>query len=140
MDCSLHTYIHTCLLDSLNVMRHTGICSVHFEGDPGLTKPNPVNSIFAFPRHPQRKLRKVDIESRERETPQTSKNKMFTSRKRQDVKPELMDHVQFPGPVLLERVGIRNSFTFRFQLGRNIRLVSLFVSGFDGKFMSFYGH
>ena len=46
-------------LDSWNVMRHTGIlcwiCSVHFEGGPGLTKLNPVNSTFAFPQHLQGK-------------------------------------------------------------------------------------
>jgi len=40
-----------CRLDSLNVTRHTRICSVHFEGGLGPTKLNPVPSIFAFPQH-----------------------------------------------------------------------------------------
>ena len=38
-------------LDSLNVTRHTRICSVHFEGGLGLTKSNPAPSIFAFLQH-----------------------------------------------------------------------------------------
>ena len=44
-------WISACHLDSLTVMRHTRICSVHFEGGLGLTKFNPVPSIFAFPQH-----------------------------------------------------------------------------------------
>ena len=45
----------SCRLNSLNVMRHTGTCSVHFEGDPGRTKLETVSSIFALPQYLQRK-------------------------------------------------------------------------------------
>ena len=92
-------WIEACRLDSLNVTRHTRICSVHFEGGLGPTKLNPVSSIFAFPEHLQRRLPKsrTDPEERRRkqrkETPQSSKNKLFTNRTKQDeIKPELMDH------------------------------------------------
>lgn len=85
-------WIAACRLDSLNVTRHTRICSVHFEGGLGPTKLNLVPSIFAFPQH----LRADPEERRRRqrkETPQPSKNKLFTNRKKQDeIKPEQMDH------------------------------------------------
>ena len=86
-------------MDSLNVTRHTRICSIHFEGGLGPTKLNPFPSIFAFPQHLQRKLVKSRADPAERrrrqrkETPQPSKNKLFTNRKKQDeMKPEQMDH------------------------------------------------
>ena len=92
-------WIAACRLDSLNVTRHTRICSVHFEGGLGPTKLNPVPSIFAFPQHLQRKPLKSRTDPEERrgkqqkETPQTSKkNKLFTTRRKQGVKPEQMDH------------------------------------------------
>ena len=92
-------WITACRLDSLNVTRHTRICSVHFEGGLGPTKLNLVPSIFAFPQHLQRKLLKSRADPEERrqrqrkETPQPLNNKLFTNRKRQDkVKPEQMDH------------------------------------------------
>ena len=92
-------WIAACRLDSLNVTRHTRICSVHFEGGLGPTKLNLVPSIFAFPQHLQRKLPKSRADPEERrqrqrkETPQPSNNKLFTNRKRQDkVKLEQMDH------------------------------------------------
>ena len=44
-------WIAACCLDSLNVTRHTRICSVNSEGGINLTKLNPVPSIFAFPQH-----------------------------------------------------------------------------------------
>ena len=44
-------WIAACRLDSLNVTRHTRICSIHFEGVLGPTKLNPVPSIFSFPQH-----------------------------------------------------------------------------------------
>ena len=42
-------------LESLNVTRHTRICSKHFEGGLGPTKANPVPTIFDFPENLQRK-------------------------------------------------------------------------------------
>ena len=48
-------WIAACRLESLNVTRHTRICSKHFEGGLGPTKANPVPSIFDFPEHLQRK-------------------------------------------------------------------------------------
>ena len=79
--------------------RHTRICSVHFEGALGRTKLNPVPSIFAFPRQFQRKLPKSryltprrDDESSEGTTRKSKNKKLFTSRKKQCIKPELMDH------------------------------------------------
>ena len=63
------------------------------------TKLNPVSSIFAFPQHLRWKPPKRRTDSKERsrkqqkETPQTSRSKkVFTSGKKQDFKPELMDH------------------------------------------------
>ena len=44
-----------CRLESLNVTRHTRICSKHFEGGLGATKANPVPTIFDFPENLQRK-------------------------------------------------------------------------------------
>ena len=92
-------WIAACLLDSLHVTRHNRICSVHFEGGLGPTKLNPVPSIFAFPQHLQRKLPKSRVDPEERrqrqrkETPQPSKNKLFTNRKKQDeIKLKQMDH------------------------------------------------
>ena len=86
-------------MDSSNITRHTRICSVHFEEGLGPTKLNPVPSVFAFPQHLQRKLPKsrADPEERRRrqrkETPQPSKNKLFTNRKNQDeMNSEQMDH------------------------------------------------
>ena len=42
-DDGLQLWIAACRLNSLKVMRHTGTCSVHFEGDPGRTKFHPVS-------------------------------------------------------------------------------------------------
>ena len=49
-------WIAACRLElSLNVTRHTSICSKHFEGGLGQTKANPVPTIFDFPENLQRK-------------------------------------------------------------------------------------
>ena len=48
-------WIAACRLESLNVTRHTPICSKHFEGGLGPTKANPVPTIFDFPENLQRK-------------------------------------------------------------------------------------
>ena len=48
-------WIAACRLESLNVTRHTRICSKHFEGGLGPTKANPVPTIFDFPENLQRK-------------------------------------------------------------------------------------
>ena len=48
-------WMAACRLESLNVTRHTRICSKHFEGGLGPTKANPVPTIFDFPKHLQRK-------------------------------------------------------------------------------------
>ena len=64
-------------LDSLNVTRHTRICSIHFKGGLGPTKLNTVLSIFTFPQHLRRKSPKSRADPEERsqkqrkETPQT---------------------------------------------------------------------
>ena len=80
-------WIAACCLDSLNVKRHTRICSVHFDGGLGPTKLNPVPSIFAFPQHLQRKLPKSRSDPKERrrrqrkETPQPlNRNKWIMGR------------------------------------------------------------
>ena len=59
-------WIAACRLESLNVTRHTRICSKHFEGGLGPTKANPVPTIFDFPKHLQRKelKQRQDPESR----------------------------------------------------------------------------
>lgn len=48
-------WIVACRLESLNVIKHTRICSKHFEGSLGPTKANPVPTIFDFSKHLQRK-------------------------------------------------------------------------------------
>ena len=48
-------WMAACRLESLNVTRHTRICSKHFEGGLGPTKANPVPTIFDFLKHLQRK-------------------------------------------------------------------------------------
>ena len=83
----LQLWIAACRLNSLNVMRHTGTCSVHFEGDRGRTKLDPVSSIFASSQYLQRKplksRRAKAAQGSQGNTTQTSKNKkVFTSRKR----------------------------------------------------------
>ena len=45
-------WIVACRLESLNVMRHTRICSSHFGGGLGPTKTNLIPTLFAFPKHP----------------------------------------------------------------------------------------
>ena len=57
-------WIAACRLESLNVTRHTRICSKHFEGGLGPAKANPVPTIFDFPENLQRK------EVRPRQDPQ----------------------------------------------------------------------
>ena len=79
-------WIAACRLNSLNVMRHTGTYSDHFEGDPGRTKLDSASSIFALPQYLQRKppksRRAKAAQGSQRNTTQTSKNKMvFTSRR-----------------------------------------------------------
>ena len=135
-------WIAPCRLDSFDVMKHTGICSVHFEGGAGLTKLNPVPSIFGFPRHLQRKAPKSWRRKQRKETPQTSKNtKVFTARKKKTQKKnKTLNRNLGSRPVRLEQVGISNSFTFPYQLRRNTHLVSSLVSDFHGKFMSFDRH
>ena len=88
-----------CRLNRLNVMRHTRTCSVHFEGDPGRTKLDPASSIFALTQYLQRKSpksrRAKAAQGSQRNTTQTSKNKMvFTSRKQTIRKPEPVCIVQ----------------------------------------------
>lgn len=51
-------WIAACRLESLNVTRHTRICSKHFAGGLGPTKANPVPTIFDFPKHLQLLLEK----------------------------------------------------------------------------------
>ena len=46
-------WIAACLLESLNVTRHTQICSKHFEGGLGTTEANPLPTIFDFPKQRQ---------------------------------------------------------------------------------------
>ena len=59
-------WIAACRLQSLNVTRHTRICSVHFEGGLGPTKANPVPTIFDFPQHLQPKSPKCRSDPEER--------------------------------------------------------------------------
>ena len=57
-------WIAACRLESLNVTRHTRICSKHFEGGLGPTKANPVPTIFDFAKHLQWK------EAKQRQDPE----------------------------------------------------------------------
>ena len=71
-------WIAECRLQSLNVTRHTRICSKHFEGGLGLTKANPVPTLFDFPEHLKRKtpLSRTDPEKRRNSvTPKARKSK-----------------------------------------------------------------
>ena len=82
-------------------MRHTGTCSVHFEGNTGRTKWDPASLIFALPQYLQRKppksRRAKAAQGSQRNTTQTSKNKMrwcLPPENKQDVKPEPVCNVQ----------------------------------------------
>ena len=71
-------WIAECRLQSLNVTRHTRICSKHFEGGLGPTKANPVPTLFDFPEHLKRKtpLSRTDPEKRRNSvTPKARKSK-----------------------------------------------------------------
>ena len=66
--------------------RHTGTCSVHFQGDPRRSKFHPVSPIFALPqylkRKPPKSRRVKATQGSQGNTTQTSKNKeVFTSTK-----------------------------------------------------------
>ena len=73
-----------CRLESLNVTRHTRICSKHFEGGLGPTKANPVPTIFDFPKHLQRKEVKPrqDPEGRRLKNASTTTSKIQKASKR----------------------------------------------------------
>ena len=81
-------------------MSQTGTCSVHFEGDPGRTKLDPASSIFALPQYLQRKppksRRAKAAQGSQRNTTQTSKNKMgvYLQKTNKDVKREPVCNVQ----------------------------------------------
>ena len=91
-----------CRLNSLNVMRHTGTCSVYFEGDPGRTKLHPVSSIFASPHIFSQNLRKVDVRKQRKEVKNTPHRRRRTRclpcfiprENKQVVKPEPARNVQ----------------------------------------------
>ena len=63
-------------LESLNVTRHTRICSKHFEGGLGPTKANPVPTIFDFPKHLHRK------EVKQRQDPEARRLKNISTTNR----------------------------------------------------------
>ena len=77
-------WIAACRLESLNVTRHTRICSKHFEGGLGPTKANPVPTIFDFPKHLQRKEVKPrqDPEGRRLKNASTTTSKIQKASKR----------------------------------------------------------
>ncbi|CAH3194694.1 unnamed protein product [Porites evermanni] len=77
-------WIAACRLESLNVTRHTRICSKHFEGGLGPTKANPVPTIFDFPKHLQRKKVKPrqDPEGRRLKNASTTTSKIQKASKR----------------------------------------------------------
>lgn len=77
-------WIAACRLSSLNVTRHTRICSAHFEGGLGPTKVNPVPTIFSFPTHLQPKTprKRTDPEERRRGALSCLQNKTNTAPRR----------------------------------------------------------
>ena len=88
-----------CSLSPEHVMRHTGTCSVHFEGGPGWTKLDPVPSMFAFPQYLERKLpksRRAKVAQGRRGTPHRRRRtrRRLPPENKQDVKPELVGDVQ----------------------------------------------
>ncbi|XP_068758861.1 uncharacterized protein [Montipora capricornis] len=90
-------WIAACRLDSLNVTRHTRICSAHFKGGLGPTKSNPVPTIFDFPKHLQPKTHKSRTNPDERRhrnaKPELKKeiNMEQSASSKQDVRVEGMD-------------------------------------------------
>ena len=76
-------WIAACRLESLNVTRHTRICSKHFEGGLGPTKANPVPTIFDFPKHLQRK----EVKQRQDPEARRLKNISTTNRIHKESKP-----------------------------------------------------
>mgnify|MGYP002259979505 CR=1 FL=1 len=77
-------WIAACRLESLNVTRHTRICSKHFEGGLGPTKANPLPTIFDCPKHLQRKEVKQRQDPEARRLP---KNTSTTNRIQKACKP-----------------------------------------------------
>lgn len=77
-------WIVACRLSSLNVTRHTRICSAHFEGGIGPTKLNPVPTIFSFPTHlqPKTQRKRTDPEERRRGALKYLQNKTKTAPRR----------------------------------------------------------
>ena len=74
-------WIAACRLSSLNVTRHTRICSAHFEGGLGPTKLNPTPTIFSFPSHLQTKTH------RERTDPEERRRKSLCLQNRSEAVP-----------------------------------------------------
>lgn len=75
-------WIASCRLSSLNVTRHTGICSAHFEGGLAPTKLNPTPTIFSFPSHLQTKTH------RERTDPEERRRKSLCLQNRSETAPQ----------------------------------------------------
>ena len=75
-------WIAACHLSTLNVTRHTRICSAHFEGGLGPTKLNPTPTIFSFPSHLQTKTH------RERTDPEERRQKSLCLQNRSQTAPQ----------------------------------------------------
>ena len=140
-------WIAACRLESLNVTRHTRICSKHFEGGLGPTKANPVPTIFDFPKHLQRK------EMKQRQDPEAKrfKNASTTNRNiRKASKPgqskvkkclhfvEPQDHLEHNESVIGEEIGNQDLLLVTPELHHNITYGLTVVRQFESEFVGFF--
>ena len=95
-------WIAACRLESLNVTRHTRICSKHFEGGLGSTKATPLPTIFDFPKHLQRKEVKQRQDPEARRLP---KNTSTTNRIQTACKPGQSKVRKHDESVISEEIG-----------------------------------
>lgn len=102
-------WIAACRLESLNVTRHTRICSKHFEGDLGPTKANPLPRTFDFPKHLQRNCKEV----KQRQDPEARrmKNTSTTNRIQKACKPGQSKVRKHNESVISEEIGSQDLLT-----------------------------
>ena len=128
-------WIAACRLNSLNVMRHTGTCSVHFEGAPGRTKFDPAPRYLHYHNIFSENLRKVDVRKQRKEVKETLHRRRRTRwclppENKQDVKPE-------PVCIVQSDLSEQGSGIVSLSVTNLAEKPTLLVSDFDGKFTSF---
>ena len=126
-------WIIACRLESLNVTRHTHICSKHFEGGLGPTEANPVPTIFDFPKHLQQKevkqcqdpeVRRLKNASTTNRIQKASKPVHSKVRKCLDFVEPREDHLEHKESVIGEEIGNQDLLLATPELHYNESLIS----------------